>query len=790
MFDKLIKDNNLIITDSNNKEILIKYISSMNNLCNVKIITFNELIKGYYFDYDEQAIYYLMTKYNIKGSVARIYINSMYYVDSIKNNTKIDNIYSMKQELIDNKLLIINEYYKDFLSNKNIIIYNNKHIPNNVKNILDNYKYEVILDENKNYKHSIYEFNNIDEEISFVAVKIIDLIKSGIDINNIYLANLNDEYRLLINRIFGMYNIPVSLDIKYSLYNLPISDRFIKLYESNIENTLINLEKTITKDEVDSYNKIVNICNKYIWCDDYNTIKELVIDSLKNTNICNNIKENSIKEINLSSNIDDNKYVFLFSFNQGIIPIIHKDEDYFSDKDKLILGVETSVDKNLVEKDKLINNLSNIKNLIITYKLKTITDTFSISNINDNLEYEVIKNNNIDYNYSNLYNKIILSKNLDLFNKYGTINDSLKTLYSNYKDINYRVYNNKFTGIDNSDLYKLLDNKLLLSYSSLDNYNRCSFRYYLNNILKVSDYEESFMQLIGNLFHYVLSKAFLPGFNYDEVFDNYIEKSLTKKEEFFINKLKNELRFIIDTINEHNKHTSLNDELFEEKVYINLEGNIKVTFMGIIDKLKYKEVDGEYIVAIIDYKTGNPNLNLNNVIYGIEMQLPVYIYLTRNHPKFNNIKVAGFYLQKILNNEIKADGKNKYEDLKKKNLLLQGYSNENIGILDYFDDSYADSVVVKSLKQTSKGFSSYSKVLDTKTINELTDLAESKIKESTKDILDGKFDINPKRIGINNLGCEFCQFKDICFKTEKDIVNLEEYKNLEFLGGDDNGMDA
>ena len=790
MFDKLIQNNHLIITDSNNKEILIKYISTMNNLCNVKIITFNELIKSYYFDYDSKAIYYLMTKYNIKASVARIYINNMYYIDKLINESKVDNIYNMKQELIDNKLLIRNNYYDNFLSSKNIIVYNTKYIPNNVKRILDNYKYEVLVDDNKNYKHTIYEFNSIDNEISFIASKIIDLINNGVDINNIFLANLNDEYRLLIKRIFGMYNIPINLNIKYSLYNLPISDRFIKLYESNIENTINNLEKTITKDEIDLFNKIVNICNKYLWCDDYNIIKELIIDDLKNTNINNDIIENTVKEINLSSNIDDNKYIFLVGFNQGIIPIIHKDEDYFSDKIKQKLGIETSVDKNIIEKEKLISNLSNIKNIIITYKLKTITDTFSLSNINDVLEYEVIKDNNINYNYSNLYNKIVLSKNLDLFNKYGTINEDLKLLYSNYKNIDYRSYDNKFSGIDNSDLYKLLDNKLLLSYSSLDNYNRCSFRYYLNNILKISDYEESFMQLIGNLFHYVLSKAFLPNFNYDEVFDNYIEKSLTKKEEFFIGKLKEELRFIIDTINSHNKHCSLDNELYEEKVYINLEGNIKVTFMGIIDKLKYKEVDGECIVAIIDYKTGNPNLNLNNVVYGIEMQLPIYIYLTRNHPKLNNIKVAGFYLQKILNNEIKADLKHSYEDLKRKNLLLQGYSNENTAILDYFDDSYEDSVVVKSLKTTSKGFSSYSKVLNNNTIEEITDLAETKIKESTNDILDGKFDINPKRIGINNLGCEFCSFKDICFKTEKDIVNLKEYKNMEFLGGDESGMDA
>ena len=297
------------------------------------------------------------------------------------------------------------------------------------------------------------------------------------------------------------------------------------------------------------------------------------------------------------------------------------------------------------------------------------------------------------------------------------------------------------------------------------------------------------MQFIGNLFHYVLSKAFLPEFNFDECFNGYINKELTKKEEFFINKLKKELLFIIDTIKEHNKYSSLGEELYEEKVYVNVENNIKVTFMGIIDKLKYKKVDDKYICAIIDYKTGNPNLNLCNTIYGIEMQLPIYIYLTKNHPKFDKVEVAGFYLQKILNNEISADGKTSYEDLKKKNLLLQGYSNEDMSILDYFDSSYSDSKVVKSLKTTAKGFYAYSKVINNNTMDKLVKLTEDKIVDSANNIVKGKFDINPKKIGSNNLGCEFCPFSDICFKTEKNIETLKEYTNLEFLDGEDNGMD-
>ena len=40
-------------------------------------------------------------------------------------------------------------------------------------------------------------------------------------------------------------------------------------------------------------------------------------------------------------------------------------------------------------------------------------------------------------------------------------------------------------------------------------------------------------------------------------------------------KLKEELRFIIDTINKQNSFNSLDKSLYENKVYINKEGNIK-----------------------------------------------------------------------------------------------------------------------------------------------------------------------------------------------------------------------
>ena len=60
----------------------------------------------------------------------------------------------------------------------------------------------------------------------------------------------------------------------------------------------------------------------------------------------------------------------------------------------------------------------------------------------------------------------------------------------------------------------------------------------------------------------------------------------------------------------------------------------------------YKKDNDKTIVSLIDYKTGNADINLKYKDYGLNMQLPIYIYLI-NHSKLKNIKIAGFYLQKI-----------------------------------------------------------------------------------------------------------------------------------------------
>lgn len=174
---EIIEDNMLFITNNSSKNYLIKKINQIPKILNVKVITPRELIENYYFKYDEQAIYYLMNKYKIKYDIAKIYLNNMYYVNEPNSIEKINNIYNLKKELIDNNLLIFNSYYNEYLKTKKIIVYNINNLSNIVKTILDKFEYEIVNDYSGIYKHDIYEYKTLEDEVIGCAIKCINLIK-------------------------------------------------------------------------------------------------------------------------------------------------------------------------------------------------------------------------------------------------------------------------------------------------------------------------------------------------------------------------------------------------------------------------------------------------------------------------------------------------------------------------------------------------------------------------------------------------------------------------------------
>ena len=758
-----LTDNTLLVVPNDIKEDIILEVIEEKPLVNIKYSSLENLRRSF-FEYDEKAIYYLMKHYNLKYEVALIYLDNMLYLKKKSyDNEKLNNLLKLKVEV---KNLIKTRK----INFDNIVVYGYG-LSNFDLELLKDKKITMVKDKGSYIHNCVYEFKTINEEVEFVFDKIAELIKQGIGINKIKLMGVTNSYYSILKRMGYFYNIPISIPNDINLYQTTIGKYFI----DNLSDTVIDeIKEKFTNQDI--INKVIDIYNKYIEYN-INDIKDLIIYDLKHTKIKNKELKNSVKLISFDSKVSDDDYVFILGFNYGSIPVIYKDEDFFNDEEKKLLGLFTSQELNKLEKMKIIDKINSIKNLYITYKLQDNKEKYLISNLNEELNLKIIKDYKSSFNHSDLYNQIVLSSSLDKLIKYGVKDENL--VYLNNYDLNYRKYDNKYNKIENEDLLKYLNDNLLLSYSSIDNYYKCSFRYYLNNILKVNKFEETYQTVLGSLFHYVLSKAFTDDFDFEKEYQTFLDNQkyqFNNKEIFFIEKLKNELKFIIDTIKKQYQNLNLNQALYEQKIFIDKSTSIKVTFMGIIDKILYKEEDNQTILCIIDYKTGNPILDIDNTKYGLEMQLPIYLYLSKEL-KFKNIKIAGFYLQKILNNEINKDNNHSYLELKENNLKLQGYTNDDLNILEKFDKTYENSQVIKSLKTTSNGFSHYSKMINDEEIGKLIEIVDEKINFARDNILNGSFDINPKRLDGENIGCLYCPFIDICYRQEKDIVDI---------GGDDN----
>lgn len=794
----VLENDSILIVPSQIKEKILTEMDKKSKLFNVKLMEINEFKRKYFFDYTTETIFYVMKHYNYDYEFSLDIINNLYFLSSENyNHEKLKFLLNIKNELINNNLLIFDNVFKIALENKKIYVYGYDYINNFYKKAFSALNVNYIDQNISKFNHDIMEFDTIQDEVIFVANKICELIENKIELNKIKIINPSSDYNATIKRIFNLFNLPFYFNNNY-LISTKISNNFFEILSNDIVETLEKLKETISlNDELEQteYNQIVKICNKYNWCSNFLDIKNNLIYEFSNTKIDIKKEANYIEFVSLENNFFyDDEYVFLIGFNQNTYPKTVKDDDFLNDEVKKFLSLETTTEINKINYNILVNKSYSIKNLFISYKLKSPFNSFYRSQIIDDLNLNVVKNYNCNIHYSVLNDKLKLAITLDNYLKYGEESQDLELLYSNYPSINYKTYNNQYTKIDENLFRKYLNNKLSLSYSSINNFYKCSFRYYMENILNLQISSNEFSLFIGNLFHYILSIMYNGDFNFSDSFKTYVNENYefnTYKERFFINKLKKELEFIIDNIKEQDKFTNFDSHKFEQLIKIDLsKDNYDITFKGIIDKISYKKEAGNTLISIIDYKTGNPNLNLNNIIYGIDMQLCIYAYLSSKLKLFANPLLVGIYLQKILNNEININKNKQYITMKQENLKLQGYSNSNESILKVFDNTYTDSKLIKGMKVSSKGFYAYSKVFDQAMLNSILNIVENNIDEARDKILNREFYINPKKIGVKNLmGCENCTYKELCFMTEDNIINLKEYKNLEFLKDDVNEMD-
>ena len=761
----------LIIAPNHIKKELLKEISKNNQLINIKIMTKEEFIQNYYGTYKKEALYFLMKKFNLNVFIAQKYLDNIFI-----NSELIKPYYeALKKE----NLLEINHLFKAKLKHITVIGYED--IDPYLLQELKKYDLEIIHHKTGTLNHVVYEFQSQTDELVFIASDIINKIqKEGININDIFISGITEDYKSELIRIFNLFKIPFSFKNTDSLYSSKTTQSFLKqLNETkNLESALEILPNSDLK------NQIIDIINNISFPILDDIAIQIISSKLQNITVEKSEIKNAVKIINLTQITDLNKYYYIAGLNQGIIPHIYKDDDVITDKEKSPLGLLTSIQKNEITKNHLKYIIKTFPNLTLSYKLKNTFNTYFPSFIISELELKTKTISLFPYEYSNDYNKLKLGILLDNYFNYNEKNEALPILSKTYPNLPYNTYSNQYTKVDKTLLKNFIHNSLTLSYTSLNNYALCPFKFYLQSILKLKPFEETFPLLIGNLFHNTLSHLYDDNFNLEKIYYEYLkDKSLTPKEMFYIDKLYTVLKQDIDIIKWQETHSLYKNHLTEKPVEIDKSKDISIKFKGIIDKLSYFEENGQINVIIIDYKTGEITDNLNNLNDGLNMQLPVYVYLVQKGLGKNYL-VNGFYLQKILTNQT-LDSKDTETDIKN-NLKLKGYTICDENAIKKIDDTYQNSEIISSMKITQNGFYAYAKILNRHEIDKLVNIAENNIDEKINKILNADFQIEPKSLDNKNISCPLCPFKDICYVKENDIKNLNITKLEDILGGEEN----
>ena len=788
------------------KKLILEKISEDPLSYNVSFYTIEQLVEKLTFSYDQNAIYYLMDRKKYNYDEAITYLKNMLFSIMIENkDEKVEYLKSLYSELLENKIIDIDELFINFFKQEKLIICGYSVIKKEYQTILEKiYSQEItwyIFDCPKNNNIFGYLCNNNEEELHLMLENVSKLIKDGVPLDKIKVIGINNKERARL--LFSYYNIPVNYDDSESIVNFPIINK------DSIEDIDVD---SLSNSELEIYQQYIDCLNSIHFTNGKNEEikKEIISKKINQLKIQNQKFKNAIDIINYDSYLDNyiysDCYLFILGLNEGILPKLHKDEDYFKDSLKMINNINTSYFENEISRKNLKNLINSCKYVHISCSSYGDTKLYPSSIIKE-LEIK-LNDGTLDYSqFSDKYNKLLLVRKLDLLRKYGTKQKALDSLFSTYQMNDYLKYDNQFKVKDKEKYQETIrmfhNGKIKLSYSSLNLYYSCPFAYYAGKILKVNKYEDNFANYLGSLFHYVLEKVFSNNIFTNDYIDNAINEfistnndyQLTKKDRFLLERLLEELKEIIEAIRAQNDYLTYPNSIFEKELQIvtndKIDGyDIEKEFSGKIDKIYYKEVkiDGEVVtyVSLIDYKTGKANIELDLLEYGLSMQLPIYIYLTKEAKLANNIKIGGLFIQEILNKDIKLDikGDASDESLEEafkserfKNLKLNGYlASDNDG----FDSSENNSLVIYGLRKKLDGnFYGYSKILSDEQISDIFRTTQKVINDAYRKIFYGDFKIEAKYLKDKVDSCKYCNYRDLCYKTYNNIIHIKK-------GGEDN----
>lgn len=412
-----------------------------------------------------------------------------------------------------------------------------------------------------------------------------------------------------------------------------------------------------------------------------------------------------------------------------------------------------------------------------------------------------------------------------------TIDDTWRGIYSYFEDSQYRErllacergirYSNTPELLSREAVERLYGKKLNMTVSRVEKFNSCPFSYFVRYGLKAEARKEFRLDTpdMGILMHDVIDrftrKLEAERLSWKDVTDTYTEKSVEKLMEQHFDEEPNSI-FLTSERNRYMgkkvaRIISSSLKTIREQVvkgeFVPMFSEIDFKKGGILEPLNIKLPDGSeaditgridrvdvfndkdrYYVRIIDYKTFSKEMSLKDVYYGLQLQLLIYLnVILENREKFTDgDTIPGAVLYLKVDRPIIENGRTRTEEELKneimKSLRMKGIILKDAKVLVSMDRDLGVSgvsLVIPAKKNPKTGeFSSSEKSTADLTEEEFTELreyADSLVRRSCMDIINGKIDIVPYK-DKDRTACAFCDYRSVC-QFDPSLKNMD-YKRI------------
>lgn len=732
--------DNILICSKKEKELIINSSFENNKIINFKILTKKEA-ETFFGSYVNPICKYLIfketTNYNLSEE---IYKNLQYINNKEYKNKKLKNI----------KYFYDNFKEEGFIKPKNINT--NKKIYSTIK-ALDYINEDIIYlkDEFKlnNATLIVNEFEDLEEEVTFVLNKVSSLIDLDIPINKIKLYAPN-QYHNIIKTMSKFYKLDFDISSSYKI----ISNKYVKSIVENLnEIDLLNIEKNSLflklNDELKL--KITDIINNNVLYLD----KEYIKKEIENTTI-NTISLNNCLQINKILDFEEGDYYnFILAYDDKNFLKYKKNDSFLNDKELNELNLSSSIEENLLNEDKLRKTMNYLKttDYFISYSKRVQGIDLEYNKLIENVEIKKVNSLEGD-RYSKSVDYYNLKKEESKLIKYN-----IKT--PNYINLNDNLPKNKISFQMEALNWDNLSfkNSKKISSTMLEAFFKCEFMFYIKYVLKLNKRSKNTLNLhIGSYIHDMLEDLLLKDeIQIEKASENILKERLyfedlnIFKKKFLIMKLNDFIKLLLVNIKEQINLEDFKVKSLEEEIDINIKDYI---LTGKIDKV-LEDDNNNYMV--IDYKTGDSKLDFSHINLGINMQNLIYFLLLNG--KYEEVNFAGTYRYKI---SPKID-KDVFDPKR------EGYTNDKIDVLSKIEISNYKNLKFNKDNELNKS----SKTLNDLEFEESIEIIKKKIEEFILKLeKNDTFKINPLKDNKNIDSCKYCDYNSICFKSKKDYKNI------------------